>query len=418
MGDIAIIGTGISGLGAAFLLNPHHTITVYEKSGEIGGHTRTCTVNYDGKEISVDTGFIVFNYRNYPHLSKLFKHLDVPVQKSVMSFGVSADHGALEWAAENVNSLFGQRRNLVNPQFYRFLLDIVRFNRGALAMSKKIPDATLGELIQKMGLGPWFAPYYILPMGGAIWSCPLSAILDFPAKTFIDFFEAHGLLTVTNQPQWYTVTGGSKEYVKRLIKPFADKIRRNCAATRITRQNGRVIVEDSRGDSRVYDHVILACHGDEALAMLADANTEERLALSAFHYQSNLAVLHSDTSIMPKRRRCWASWIYHADSSQNSNALSVTYWMNQLQNIPDDTPLFVTLNPIQPIAKDKIFDQHIFKHPIYRKETLVAQQEVQALQGSHNTWFCGAHLRNGFHEDGLASAVNVAKQLGAKIPWQ
>jgi predicted NAD/FAD-binding protein len=422
--DIAIIGTGIAGLGAAALLHSRHPLTVYEKNDYIGGHTRTRTVRYPGAQhggdavLSVDTGFIVFNYRNYPNLAALFKHLDVPVQKSVMSFGVTSPKDDLEWSAENLAALFGQRRNLVRPAFYRFLIDIVTFNRKAKRIVAQQPTLTMKELIACLRLGDWFTRFYILPMGGAIWSCSLAAILDFPAQTFIDFFDAHGLLTVTQQPQWFTVTGGSAEYVSRLIKPFAHNIRTSCGARKITRLNDKIQVTDSTGETREYDHVVLACHGDEALALLAQPTPAEEEALGAFRYQKNIAVLHKYTGIMPRRRACWASWVYHADAAPSDDPIAVTYWMNHLQNIDKNYPLFVTLNPRTPIPEQDIFERHVFTHPIYDEKAVAAQKKLAALQGKNNTWFCGAYHRNGFHEDGLTSAIMMAARLGADVPWR
>ena len=417
MASIAIIGSGISGLGAASLLHPHHSVTVYEKADVVGGHTRTRTVNYDGKSIAVDTGFIVFNYRNYPLLSALFKHLGVAVEKSNMTFGVTTPDGSLEWGAQNANSLFGQRRNLLRPAFYRLLLDIVRFNATAYKTAHANPTLTLGQLLKKMRMGQWFAQYYILPMGGAIWSCSLEAMLHFPALAFIDFFHAHGLLTVMQQPQWYTVTGGTQEYVKKLTQPFAANIRTNSAVTRVTREGGKVQVTDISGATQIYDHVIFASHADQTLSMLADATDEEKALLLPFKYSPNRAVLHKDASLMPTRRRCWSSWVYHAPEAKN-DYLSVTYWMNQLQGIDDKYPLFVTLNPLKEIPKELVFDDHMFEHPIYSAAAVDAQKKIPAIQGKNNTWFAGAHLRNGFHEDGLASAVAVAEKLGVPVPWR
>lgn len=419
MRRIAIIGTGISGLSAAYLLHHDYDITVYEKAADIGGHTRTRTVRYRDKDIAVDTGFIVFNYRNYPNLSALFKHLNVPVEKSVMSFGVTAAKDDLEWSAESPNALFGQRRNFLRPAFYRFLLDVVRFNSQAEKAAMRWPDLTMGEFIKRLKLSEWFTRYYILPMGGAIWSCSLKSILGFPAKSFIAFFKAHGLLTVTQQPQWYTVTGGSQEYIHRLIAPFRDRIRSSCAVEQVLRQNEKIQLRDASGGAVEYDDVIFACHADEVLKILGDASAEETQALQPFSYQKNKAILHKNTRVMPKRKRCWASWIYHADAKtvETGEPISVTYWMNRLQSIDNNYPLFVTLNPQEPIAEADIFDQHEFEHPVYSKDAFTAQALLPSLQGQRNTWFCGAYHRNGFHEDGLASAVDVAKRLGVQVPW-
>jgi len=418
MASIAIIGSGISGMAAAALLHPKYEITLYEKSPVIGGHTRTRVVEVNGKQIPVDTGFIVFNYRNYPHLSAMFAHYNVPVQKSDMTLGVTINNGEIEWGAKDLNAVFGQRRNFLRPQFWRLLWDVMRFNRLAVKTAERLPQLTLGGLLKELRMGPWFAPYYILPMGGAIWSCPLEVMLQFPALNFTRFFEAHGLLSVRGQPQWYTVSGGSKEYVKRLTAPFASRIETSTGITKVTRLNGKSQVTDVNGKTQEYDHVIFACHADQALAMLADVTPEECAVLGSFRYQDNRAILHKDAGIMPRRKACWASWVYHSDGYVTDDPISVTYWMNLLQSIDNKTPLFVTLNPQTPIAPEHIFDEHLFEHPVYSLEAAAAQERMPELQGKQNSWFCGAYLRNGFHEDGIASAVEVARKLGAEVPWK
>ncbi len=418
MAKIAIIGTGISGLGAAYLLARRYEVTVYEKASRIGGHSRTVTVDYDGKAIAVDTGFIVFNEANYPQLSAMFRHLNVPVHKSDMTFAASIRDGWLEWGAKDANAVFGQRRNLVRPKFARLIRDVFKFNAQAERTVARHPDLTLDGLIETLGLGDWFRRFYLLPMSAAIWSCPPCEMMRFPAATLIRFMANHHLLSAGGQPQWYTVSGGAQEYVKRLTQSFADRIRVGCGAAAVTRDAHGVLVTDTDGERHSFDHAVFASHGDEALRLLTDADAREREALSAFHYQKNLAVLHRDTAVMPRRRRCWASWNYASDGDMGDPALSVTYWMNLLQGIPNETPLFVTLNPKTEIAADKLFDVHEFEHPVFDRRAIAAQAEVQAMQGARNTWFCGAHLRNGFHEDGLASAVHVARLLGAETPWQ
>jgi predicted NAD/FAD-binding protein len=280
------------------------------------------------------------------------------------------------------------------------------------------PDLTLDGLIERLDLGDWFRRYYLLPMSSAIWSCPPCEMIRFPARTLIRFMANHHLRSASGQPQWYTVTGGAQEYVKRLTQGFADRIRLNCGAAQVTRDAHGVTVLDTQGHRQAFDHVVFASHGDETLRLLADADGRERAVLGAFRYQKNTAVLHRDASVMPKRKRCWASWNYASDGNLSDPKLSVTYWMNLLQGIPDETPLFVTLNPKTEIAQDKIFDSHEFEHPVFDSGAIAAQGAVQAMQGARNTWFCGAHLRHGFHEDGLSSAVHVARLLGAETPWQ
>jgi predicted NAD/FAD-binding protein len=419
MAKIAIIGTGISGLSAAYLLHPHHDITVYEKQSRSGGHSRTVTVRHGDKDIPVDTGFIVYNERNYPNLTALFRHLGVAVKKSEMTFGLTVDGGKFEWGAKDLNAVFGQRRNLLRPAFYKLLRQVLRFNKSVLAEAERAPNLTLGELLARMGLGQAFQRSYILPMAGAIWSCPPQQMLAFPARSFIRFFENHGLLSMSGQPQWMTVSGGSEKYVDRLSAPFADRIRTGSGATRVTRGNGYVTVSDACSGEARYDEVVFACHADEALAILADPNEHERKALEAIRYQRNVAVLHKDSAFMPKSRRCWASWVYHADDSTlDEPAVSLTYWMNSLQGIEKKYPLFVTLNPSRTIAPEHVFDRHVFMHPVFDFGAFEAQAALRSMQGRRNTWFCGAHLGHGFHEDGLTSAIRVAESLGARPPWQ
>lgn len=414
MTKIAIIGAGISGLGAAALLHRNHDITVFEKSDRVGGHARTLDVDYDGKKISVDTGFIVYNERNYPHLAALFRYLGVPTQESSMTFGVTANDGAVEWGAENLNALFGQRRNLARPQFLKMLADILRFNATAEKNAHKNPDMTLGELLAHMRMGSGFLDYYILPMGGAIWSCGLDDMLGFPAADFVAFFKSHGLLTVTQQPQWRTVTGGSRLYVEKLSASFRDRIRLSCDI-RIFREGGVRIVSNGKPES--FDHVVFACSAPDALMALGDPGEDEKRILSVLKTKKNVAVLHRDVSLMPRRRRCWSSWVYHAPHDAPQGVISVTYWMNNLQNIDIRFPIFVTLNPRRQIAEKDVFDRHEFFHPVYTRESMAALGELKKAQGKNRTWFCGAWMKNGFHEDGLSSAVDVAAALGVSPPW-
>ena len=408
---IAIIGTGISGLGAAFKLNPAHDIVLYEKNGRIGGHTRTVSVEYEDKTIPVDTGFIVFNRRNYPLLSALFDGIGVATQKTEMSFGFSSDEGAFEWSGKDLNAVFGQRRHLLSPRFYKMLRDILRFNKEATKFLKSAdPTMTLGEMLRAFGAGDYFINRYLIPMGAAIWSCSAPTMLSFPARTFIQFFHNHGLLTVNDQPQWETVTGGSKEYLTKLIAPFANKIRTGCGAVKVVRVGETVFVHDVKGETEAYDKVIFACHADETLDLLGgDAVGEEREALSAFTYQKNIAYLHCDPAHMPVRERVWSAWNY---ISLKDGAASVTYWMNLLQNIDPAHPLFVTLNPIFPVRDDMIFDRYEFYHPVFTAEAIAAQNKLTLLQGLKNTYYCGAYMRYGFHEDGLMSGYAAAEAVG------
>jgi predicted NAD/FAD-binding protein len=422
MAKIAIVGTGIAGLGSAYLLNPDHEITVYEKTARIGGHSRTVTVDYDGRAIPVDTGFIVFNRPNYPNLSAMFSHLGVPSHASDMSFAASIRDGWLEWGARDLDSVVGQRRNLLRPKFGLLVRDVMIFNTQAQAMVERHPELSLDGLIRKLDLGEWFRRYYLLPMSGAIWSCPPCEMMNFPARTLVRFFANHHLLSLSGQPLWRTVTGGAQEYVRRLTASFSHRIRINCAAVAVTRPGagpdaGKVLIKDATGSLESYDQVVMASHADETLALLKDADSTERAALGCFRYQKNRAVLHRDDSLMPRRRRCWASWVYTSDGEFLHPKITVTYWMNLLQGIDQRHPLFVSLNPKREIPEHLIFDQAEFDHPVFDQAALAAQSRIAARQGCRNTWFAGAHLGHGFHEDGLASAVRVAGALGSAIPW-
>lgn len=416
---IAIIGTGISGLGAAYLLHPHHEITLYEANDYIGGHSRTVEVDTGTESVAVDTGFIVFNHRNYPQLKGLFHHLGVPVEKSDMSFGVSIRNGWLEYGTRRLFHLFAQKRNLFRPAYWQMLRDILRFNREAKRYLEAEPSVTMQQCLDELGMGEWFRRYYLLAMGGAIWSCPPEQMLTFPAATFIRFFDNHGLLTVSDQPQWHTVSGGSREYVKRLTAPFADRIRLSSPVSKVTRQMGGVTVHDHAGETENYDQVIFACHADETLAMLDNPSEQEQTILGAFRYQPNRVVLHSDKSFMPHRRQSWASWVYLAEETEDrSSAISLSYWMNNLQNLPRKTPIIATLNPAREPKAVTLHDEVTFSHPVFDAGAIAAQAQLPSLQGQHNSWFCGAYHRYGFHEDGLMSGIEVATRLGGQVPWQ
>jgi predicted NAD/FAD-binding protein len=417
MKKIAIIGTGISGLSAAYLLSRRYDVTVYEKQARLGGHSRTVDVAYGDTNIAVDTGFIVFNERNYPNLTALFRHLDVPVKNSDMSFALTVGNGWLEWGAKDLAAILGQRRNLLRPKFLKLFADVMRFNKDAVAEVQRAPDVSVDGLIRRMGLGDWFRRHYLLPMAGAIWSCPPCQMLEFPASSLVHFFANHNLLSMNGQPQWLTVEGGARTYVEHLARALQPRIRVACGAVQIERVASGATVTDERGDVRAYDEVVLACHSDEALSILKDASAQERAALGAIRYQPNIAVLHKDESFMPKRKSCWASWVYHSDGVGDEPAISVSYWMNSLQGIDKRYPLFVTLNPAKPIAPGDIFDTHLFAHPVFDFAAMRAQQDIKAMQGERNTWFCGAYLGHGFHEDGLVSAMNVAERLGVQAPW-
>ena len=406
---IAIVGGGISGLSAAWLLARDHSVTLYEAEPRMGGHARTVTAGRRGDQ-PVDTGFIVFNYTNYPHLTGLFRDLDVPVIRSDMSFGVSLNGWRIEYALRSLDTLFAQRRNLLDPRFYAMIRDILRFNARAEAEVAAAPDLTIGELVARMGLGAAFRETYLYPFCGAIWSTPDQGIAAFPAQALVRFMRNHGLMSKGQHHQWWTVEGGSVAYVSRLTAALARAgvtLRPGTPVEAIQRTQGGVQIRAAGAEPEAFDHVILASHPDQSLRMLADADPAERAALSAIRFQPNRTVLHADPRVMPRRRKCWSSWVSRGDTG--TGAVDVSYWMNRLQSIPEDDPLFVSLNPSQPIDERLIYDEVAFSHPVFDLAALAAQRQIAAMQGARNTWFAGAWLRNGFHEDGFASAWRVAR---------
>ena len=415
---IAVVGAGIAGLGAAWLLSRRHDVVLYEANDRLGGHARTVEAPGPHGPIPVDTGFIVFNHNNYPHLTGLFRYLGVPTKKSDMSFSVTVDNGAVEYGCKTVNAVLAQRANALRPAFWRMIRDIMVFNQTALTVAERNPNMTVDGLIRHQRLGDWFTRYYLLPMSGAIWSTPREQMRSFPAPALARFFENHGLLSLSGQHQWWTIDGGSREYVGRMAATMCAEVRLKAPVARVERSGGGVTVHAASAPAERFDQVVFACHSDQTLRMLGDADLPERRILERVRYQPNHAVLHTDASQMPKRRACWSSWVYQASSKAQENAASVTYWMNTLQGIPEETPLFLTLNPTRPIPEDKIVDEHICHHPQFDLHALAAQAELPSVQGRRGTWFCGAWTRNGFHEDGLASAVAIAERLGVTPPWQ
>lgn len=409
---IAVIGGGVSGMAAAHLLAPTASVVLFEAEGRLGGHARTVLAGKRGDQ-PVDTGFIVFNKVNYPHLLHLFTELDVPIADSSMTFGASLRGGRMEYALASLNALFATRTNIVNPRFLRMLRDIVHFNTHAEAAATD-PTQTIGGLLQTLGTGDYFRDYYITPLSGAIWSTPVQGILDFPAQALIRFFKNHALLGVYGQHPWYTVQGGSIEYVRRLQTSLVSRgvdLRLGAPVMGVKRVPGGAMVRTHGAEWEMFDEVILATHSDVALRLLSDATPAETAALSAVRYQPNLAVLHADTNLMPRRRSCWASWVYCEPAGPRPDRIDLTYWMNSLQPIPQDDPLFVTLNSTQSIREHLIHDTVTFRHPVFDLPALAAQGTIRAANGTQNTWFCGAWMRNGFHEDGFQSAVDVADAM-------
>lgn len=413
---IAVIGGGISGLSAAWELSGTADVTLFEAERRLGGHARTVFAGRNGDQ-PVDTGFIVFNYANYPHLARLFADLDVPVKPSDMSFGVTVDGGRLEYALRSARALFAQRRNAADPRFWGMLRDIAHFNARAEAAALS-DDMTIAELADELRLGAWFRRYYLLPICGAIWSTPGDEVGAFPARTLVRFFRNHALMSARGQHRWWTVDGGSVEYVERLSRALAARgvrLRPGTPVATVRRRAGQVHVKAQGAAEAVFDQVILASHPDQALRMIQDASGEERRALSAIRYQDNHAVLHADARQMPRRRACWSSWVHQAETGAAGRGAGVTYWMNRLQGIDEADPLFVTLNPARPVAEELIYDQTVFSHPVFDRAALAAQVQVAELQGRRNTWFAGAWLRHGFHEDGIASAMRVTRALARRV---
>jgi predicted NAD/FAD-binding protein len=411
---IAVIGGGISGLSAAYYLSPNHDVALFEAAPRLGGHARTVLAGKNGDQ-PVDTGFIVFNYATYPYLTRLFRDLDVPVTQSDMTFGVSIDEGRIEYGLNSLRAITAQKRNIFRPQFYKMIVDILRFGKQAEDAATG-DDKTVGELVDELGLGDWFRSNYLLPMCGAIWSTPVAEVDQFPAKSLVRFFRNHALLAGSGTHQWWTVKGGSIEYVRRLETALVSRgcdVRKGKAVKRVVRNPHGVKIWLEQENPFDFDEVIFACHSDQTLAILGvDATAPEASALGSIRYGKNKAVLHCDPGQMPKRRACWSSWSYRSQEG----AIGVTYWMNKLQNIPESDPLFVTLNPASEIAADKIYDTVEFDHPVFDKPALQAQSHLRAMQGQNRTWFAGAYNRHGFHEDGIASAMRVVRLLNQSLP--
>ncbi|WP_421580646.1 NAD(P)/FAD-dependent oxidoreductase [Shinella sp. M31] len=415
---IAVVGTGIAGLSAAWLLSQRHDVTVFEAQARIGGHCNTV----DAGGMPVDTGFIVYNETTYPNLTALFAHLDVPTKASDMSFAVSMDKGQLEYAGTNLAGLFAQRSNLASPRFWSMLRDLVRFYRQAPSGVRNLdPFASLDDYLDGAGFGRAFREDHLYPMAAAIWSTPALEIGNYPAISFVRFCENHGLLKFVRRPTWRTVDGGSRTYVDRLTASFRERIRTNAPVSAIRRVNGAVEISVPGAEPEWFDHVVIGAHADQAFGMLTDRSEREAELLTAFAYGDNETVLHSDESLMPRRKRVWASWNYLASSGRDGSAPKkpcVTYWMNRLQDIPDTSPRFVTLSPLHAPAEDKVLWRGLYQHPLFNAATLAAQKQLWSLQGQSNTWFCGSYFGSGFHEDAIQAGLAVGESLGGIArPW-
>lgn len=413
---VAVIGSGVAGLSAAWLLSRRHDVVVYEKDDRLGGHAHTVDVPGEAGATPVDVGFIVYNEPAYPNLTALFAHLGVETVETCMSFGASMRGGAVEYSGQSLAAIFANPANAARPRFWRMLVDVARFNRAGLAALRDGigHEVSLGDFVRRERLGPGFVEDFLQPMASAIWSTPSTRILDFSAAAFLKFYANHGLLQVLDMPVWRTVSGGSRRYVERLSAPIAASARLSTPVVRLRRQSDGVVVEDAGGGADRFDAALVAAHADAALAMLDAPTAEERDVLGAFRYQPNRAYLHTDERQMPKSRRAWSSWNYLGDDE----GAAVTYWMNRLQPLGSATDLFVTLNPRRPIAPERILRTFDYTHPTFDLAAERAQRRLWSLQGRNRVWFAGAHFGQGFHEDGLQAGLAAAEDLGGvRRPW-
>lgn len=416
---IAVVGSGISGLSAAWLLAKTHHVVLYEADRRLGGHSHTVTTSMEGKEVAIDTGFIVYNEPTYPNLTAFFDHLGVQTVPSNMSFGVSLDHGRFEYASSRISSYFRDPRAILNPRFWEVVREVVRFYRTAPDDMRRLADdgLALGDFLDACGYGQTFQQDHLLPQAAAIWSCSVEEIRTFPASSFLAFCDSHGLMRFSGRPKWRTVAGGSKTYVSAIAADFSGEVRLNAAISSIRRVAGKVDVQDVSGAIERFDDIVLACHADQALRLMTDPSPDEQALLSSFRYTRNTTVLHGDKRMMPSRRHWWSSWNYLSRTGDHSEA-TVTYWMNLLQTLPIKSDLFVTLNPPSRLELAGEIRRDEYEHPVFDGPAMDAQRKIWAIQGQRNTWFCGAYFGAGFHEDGLQAGLAVAEQLGgARRPW-
>ena len=408
---IAIIGSGISGNTLAYYLNPRHQIALFESNDRIGGHSHTHHIDVFNQKVSVDTGFIVFNKKTYPNFLKLLHELKVPYEKSAMSFSVKDSQKDFEYNGTSLNALFAQRKNFINPKFYKMIREILRFNKSSIILLSSNEEISLGDYLKREGYSDFFKKYYILPMGSAIWSSNIKTMMQFPAKFFIQFFNNHGMLNINDRPQWLTISGGSINYVNKMIEPFRKKIKINQNIKYVERKKDHIAIHHKDRIEK-FDWVFFACHSDEALKLIKSPSLHEKNILKAIPYTDNEVVLHYDDHFMPKRKLAWAAWNYHIDDNSNSPA-SLTYNMNILQNLKTEAPLLVTLNPMQKINKKKIIKTLSYAHPQYSLRGMEAQSKYHLISGVNRTSFAGAYWGNGFHEDGVKSALDAIQQFNA-----
>ena len=404
---IAVIGSGISGLSSAYYLSKHHKVDLYEQSDHFGGHSYTYDIKEEDKIVPVDLGFIVFNELTYPNLINFFNELNVPFEKSNMSFSVSVKNTNVEYGGSGFNAIFANKLNLLNLKFLKMIREIISFyNHAPSLLKNNIEDKTLGDYLRRSKLSKYFIEYHIIPMVAAIWSMPFSKAKEMPLKLFLNFFINHGLFRLKNRPQWFTVTNRSRNYVKKILEKISGEIFKNYKINNISRSDDNVRI--SIGNEYLdYDQVVLACHADQSLNILNDPSSKEKEILNKFTYVSNRAFLHTDENLMPSRKKAWSSW----NSITKDNRTCITYWLNKLQNLKTNKNYFLTLNPVAEVEENKIIKQEKFTHPYFNNENVSLQKDLHLLQGKKRTWFCGSYFGYGFHEDGLKSSIDLVKKF-------
>ena len=416
--NIGVVGAGVAGLTAAYLLSKKHKVTLIEKEKRIGGHTNTINVKENGKSIGVDTGFIVLNNRNYPNFKKLLNKLNVKIRNTDMSFSYYDENDGFNYAGTGISGYFSQKKNLFSPKHYRFLLNVKRYSKIAAKdiESNNVLDETLGEYFARKEFPIEIIERFMIPMGAAVWSGSRNDMMNFPAKMFLQFFNNHGILDLNNAPQWHTVIGGSFTYVKKILDSFAGEIIQGNGAKEIIRKNGKVIVTLENKEDLQFDKVICASHADQTFRMIKDLNREEEAVLKPWNYSKNITILHTDSSFMPPSKPAWACWNYVKNKdSDDGDDVSVTYYMNRLQGLKTKNDYLVTLNPTKEISDEKKIYEIVYTHPKYTQASISTQDKIKEVNGSNHLYFCGSYCRYGFHEDGVISAVSVAKELGCEL---